>query len=74
MPSGLNIRSCMTSPKRLPRTASTTLPTQSMLLPYSHAVPGSCISTDRMEAMLALTTLGTIFAAPYLNKSWLKKS
>ena len=41
MPSWLKMRSCITSPSRLPRMPSTTWPAQSMLVPYSHFSPGS---------------------------------
>src|SRR5918993_5237758 len=59
MPSGSKMRSANSSPSRLPLTPSTTLPTQSMFLPYSQRSPGSNRSTERNDAMVPVTTLGT---------------
>ena len=58
MPSGLKIRSFMTSPSRLPVIPSTTWPAQSMLEPYSHCSPGSNSSGVQIEACEAVMTLG----------------
>lgn len=52
------MRSVMTSPRRLPVIPSTTSPAQSMLVPYSHRVPGSNSSGVRREAIDAVMILG----------------
>lgn len=58
IPSGSKIRSRMTSPRRRPRTASTTRPHQSMFEPYIHRSPGSNSSGVVSAAFDPVITLG----------------
>lgn len=58
IPSGANTSWAITSPSRFPVIPSTTWPHQSMLLPYSHRVPGSKSSGVLSAALDAVITLG----------------
>lgn len=52
------MRSAKTSPSRLPVMPSTTCPTQSMFVPYSHFEPGSNRSGVMIAAFDEVITLG----------------
>ena len=62
MPSGSKRFSFMTTPSFFPLTASTALPTKSMLMPYSHRSPGSKRSGVRKAAFWQPVIPGTSWA------------
>ena len=74
MPRGPRIRSCMTSPRRLPVIPSSTWPAQSMLDPYSHRSPGSKISGVEIDLCDAVMTLGYPWSLASRAYCSLKKS
>ena len=63
MPSGSNKLSFMYAPSVWPLTASTILPAQSMLMPYSQRSPGSNNSGSVSALFLHSVTLGMPNAA-----------
>ncbi len=58
MPIGSVTPSSTTTSSVVPATASTTLPSQSVPIPYTYAVPGSA-TNGTVEALLPATTFGT---------------
>jgi len=74
MPSGPRMLSRMYWPSRCPLTASTILPAQSMLMPYSQRSPGSN-SRGRFSALSwQLMMPGTSIASMYLPISGFQMS
>ena len=69
IPSGPVTPSLMTTSSVVPATASTTRPSQSVLIPYSNRVPGSATSGARKAAMSPGTTLGRPVTCSYFTMS-----
>ena len=69
IPSGPVMFSLITTSSPWPATASMTLPSQSVLMPYSNVVPGSATSGALNASAKPGTTFGIPVTASYLARS-----
>ena len=69
IPSGPVMPSAIATSSVLPPAASTTLPSQSVPIPYSYVVPGSATSGAVKHALRPDRTFGVPVAASYLTMS-----